>query len=180
MSLRRCERRLLCAYLLLYYLFCCVHPLLLQVLDGLAFLHGQDIIHRDIKGGNILIGRAGVVKVMNGSCQRLLGKRSTCGGARVIAIITPPLSPPVLLLALPTTLKLADFGIATRLTTEMTVRGKKSVVGRYCLSCVCDRMCLMTNVCADRLQLLQPVLDGTGGDTNGGTDYEGGYLVAWM
>ena len=34
-----------------------------QVLAGLLYLHQRDIIHRDIKGGNILVGSRGVVKV---------------------------------------------------------------------------------------------------------------------
>lgn len=34
-----------------------------QVLIGLAYLHGEDIIHRDIKGANILIDIKGTVKI---------------------------------------------------------------------------------------------------------------------
>jgi serine/threonine protein kinase len=32
------------------------------MLEGLKFMHGKGVIHRDIKGGNILISREGVVK----------------------------------------------------------------------------------------------------------------------
>jgi hypothetical protein len=35
----------------------------LQVLDGLAYLHEQGVIHRDIKGANILITKEGTVKL---------------------------------------------------------------------------------------------------------------------
>jgi serine/threonine protein kinase len=34
-----------------------------QVLLGLDFLHSQGVIHRDIKGGNILTTKDGVVKL---------------------------------------------------------------------------------------------------------------------
>jgi serine/threonine protein kinase len=34
-----------------------------QILRGLEYLHGKDIIHRDIKGGNILIDNKGTAKI---------------------------------------------------------------------------------------------------------------------
>lgn len=34
-----------------------------QVLEGLNYLHSNNVIHRDIKGGNILIDTDGTIKL---------------------------------------------------------------------------------------------------------------------
>ncbi|ORX67813.1 Pkinase-domain-containing protein [Linderina pennispora] len=39
--------------------------LMLQLLDGLAFMHERGILHRDIKGSNLLVNQAGQVKYVD-------------------------------------------------------------------------------------------------------------------
>ncbi len=52
-----------------------------QMLEGLEYLHMHNIVHRDIKGANVLITRNGVVKLTDfGSAKRICSYEVTMIG----------------------------------------------------------------------------------------------------
>ncbi|MDY0296010.1 MAG: SUMF1/EgtB/PvdO family nonheme iron enzyme [Acidobacteriota bacterium] len=55
-------------------------PIMYQALNGLAFAHGQGMLHRDIKPGNIMVGSNGLVKLMDFGLAKTM-ETSTSGAS---------------------------------------------------------------------------------------------------
>lgn len=54
-----------------------------QICDALQYAHGRGLVHRDIKPGNVLVDRAGNVKVADFGLAKLLGTPATLTGQTV-------------------------------------------------------------------------------------------------
>ncbi|XP_068543437.1 mitogen-activated protein kinase kinase kinase 19 isoform X1 [Anas acuta] len=50
-----------------------------QILEGVAYLHSNGVVHRDIKGNNVMLMPSGVVKLIDFGCARRLAWASLSG-----------------------------------------------------------------------------------------------------
>lgn len=57
-----------------------------QILVGLAYLHTNGIIHRDIKGANILVDNSGRVKLADFGASKMVEDLVTLGGIACSAL----------------------------------------------------------------------------------------------
>ncbi|CAM9788287.1 unnamed protein product, partial [Choristocarpus tenellus] len=69
-----------------------------QILHGLVYLHKKRVIHRDIKGGNILIDDRGVVKLCDFGASKMLDMESFLGMGDHTRVGSPLFMAPEILL----------------------------------------------------------------------------------
>ena len=61
-------------------------PIFIQALNGLGFAHRNNMLHRDIKPGNIIIRRDGLVKIMDFGLSKLTSGNAASESARAASL----------------------------------------------------------------------------------------------
>lgn len=52
-----------------------------QIVEGVAYLHLSQVIHRDLKGNNIMLMPTGIIKLIDFGCARRLSCISSSSGS---------------------------------------------------------------------------------------------------
>ncbi|KAL3841916.1 hypothetical protein ACJMK2_020005, partial [Sinanodonta woodiana] len=55
-----------------------------QMLDGVEYLHANDVIHRDIKGGNVMLMPNGIIKLIDFGCAKRLCINLSMGQSQIL------------------------------------------------------------------------------------------------
>ncbi|RHZ32620.1 hypothetical protein DYB37_009238 [Aphanomyces astaci] len=69
-----------------------------QLLYGIAFMHGQKIMHRDIKASNLLLNNAGMLKIADFGLSRFWTEANARSGRYTNKVVTLWYRPPELLM----------------------------------------------------------------------------------
>jgi serine/threonine protein kinase len=105
-----------------------------QMLAGLAYLHHKGVIHRDIKGSNILINRRGELKLADFGLARFYQKRRRTDYTN--RVITLWYRPPELLFGATVYGPEVDMWSAGYFLFFIVFRRSNRVVGVSCLNCL--------------------------------------------
>ncbi|KAK3102765.1 hypothetical protein FSP39_013768 [Pinctada imbricata] len=55
-----------------------------QILEGVQYLHANDVIHRDIKGGNVMLMPNGIIKLIDFGCAKRLCINLSMGQSQIL------------------------------------------------------------------------------------------------
>ncbi|XP_022336709.2 uncharacterized protein LOC111132656 isoform X3 [Crassostrea virginica] len=55
-----------------------------QILEGVSYLHQNDVIHRDIKGGNVMLMPTGIIKLIDFGCAKRLCINLSMGQSQIL------------------------------------------------------------------------------------------------
>ncbi|XP_062621332.1 uncharacterized protein LOC134282921 [Saccostrea cucullata] len=55
-----------------------------QILEGVSYLHQNDVIHRDIKGGNVMLMPNGIIKLIDFGCAKRLCINLSMGQSQIL------------------------------------------------------------------------------------------------